>query len=168
MIAGILSSVVVAVIALVLWILFTPVMIVVDSIEGQLEIARRATFIFRWGFKQPPELRMFGIKAPLLTSDQRRTKKPSAGRSKSINKSLGSWLFLLRGCLKSISIRKLIMNVDTGDVVLNAQMVPAMFFLSNDRITLSINFAGRVYMYTMIELRLNRLLWTWVLFLTKK
>jgi hypothetical protein len=168
MIAGIFGFLAVSVIAIVLWIVFIPVVIVVDSLKGQLEIMQRATFKLRLGFTVPPELRIFGVKTTLVTTGGRKSRKTSGGKTRKINRSVGSWLFLLRGCLRSLSLRKLIMDLDTGDVVLNAQMAPVMFFLSGNNVALSTNFNGRMYLYSEIELRLNKLLWTWVLFLTKK
>jgi hypothetical protein len=152
-------------VATVLWVLLTPVIVIVDSTRRELKVAQRGTFAVSWTVDRPIELRICGILFSLKPhpAKPKKVTKKAQGRTRSMD----SWLYLLRGLLKSIGVRKLILKVDTDDVVLNAQLIPAAVLLSHNDLAFNINYQGEVSLYAMIEIKLNRLIWTYMVFLTK-
>jgi hypothetical protein len=164
MIAVIIIIVIVTILA---WLVFTPVVLIADSSNKRIEIRQLGTFRFSWTPGAPAEFAILGFRKMINTREAEHKQKEPA-KKRRLRKSPESWLFLVRGCLKGVSLRKLVLNLDTGDVVLNAQLVPAMVLLSSRDVNLSTNFSGVVYLHMEIEARLNKLLWTGILFLTKK
>jgi hypothetical protein len=75
---------------------------------------------------------------------------------------------LIQKIIQSICIKRFQVDIDTDDVVMNAQLIPAFVFLSPDSVRLSANFEGRVYARLLAEVRLYRLVWAFLEFFTKK
>lgn len=81
-----------------------------------------------------------------------KTKKDST----STKKTFGSWLTLLTRSLKCLTIKKLNINIDSGDVVMNAKLIPIAYFLSTqNNMQVNINFQGDVYGYLEAKIRLR-------------
>ncbi len=75
---------------------------------------------------------------------------------------------LLKGILRSITIKKLALDIDTDDVVYNAKLVPLCYSLSRGPVSLNMNFHGRVYACFNAEIKLYKIGWAFLLFFTKK
>jgi len=58
--------------------------------------------------------------------------------------------------------------MDLDDVVLNARMVPILFFLNTDTVSLNTNFSDRFYFRLEIDARVNKMLWTFFIFYLRK
>src|SRR5690606_14612110 len=97
-----------------------------------------------------------------------RPKKKTETKSRGLKKSAHAWFFLIRKGLSSFRLRKLWLDVDTDDVVLNAQLVPVMMLLNRGPVWMQTNYNGRVSLQLVAEGRLNKLLWAFLRFLTKK
>ena len=157
--------------AFLLWILLTPVILTIDTDRGRYELAQKG--IFRATF-HPLEIPRFRIRVMGLRMGTHQKQKGS-DKSKEENslvlkskRSRRSWMILLKGVYRSITVRSVIATVDIDDVVLNAQLIPVMLMVSHGPIRLSTNFDKRNFIYVIIQLRLNRLLWPLVRFFTKK
>lgn len=83
-------------------------------------------------------------------------------------KSPEAWKFLIKGIAKSISIKKLLLNIDTDDVVLNAQLVPVLVMARTKTVNIATNFNGQLYAHVEMDTYLNKVLWIFIQFLTKK
>ncbi len=61
---------------------------------------------------------------------------------------------------RAIWIRKLDMDMDTDDVMLNAWLVPAFTVVNaNTRLNMQVNFEGNLYLDLDVRTRLSMLLW---------
>jgi len=110
------------------------------------------------------ETRIAGFKIPL-----RRGRKESAKKiPRRKTYSLASLVFLFDGIVRSFRIHRFELDIDTGDFALNAQLVPLFHFASWQPYSLNINFMGRNYLRTAISVRPLNLIWTYLIFLTKK
>ena len=153
---------------LIMWILFTPVVMVLDTDTARVEIQQTGTFSWHLTLGGPPVVRIFGINIRLKEAPRKNSSRRTSTKGRPISKSLNSWLFLIQRLLRAFHIRKFVADIDTGDVTLNAQLVPVAILISDDRLSLSTNFMGRNYLRAEVQVRLNRILWSFILFLTKK
>ncbi|KYG82458.1 hypothetical protein [Roseivirga echinicomitans] len=135
------------------WVLFTPVMLVCNTTTNTYELSQLGTFSARVirGEKMEVEFRIFGIKFK-PTQDKKTNKK----RKKKKSWASSHPLRLARGCMKGVIVKKLTLDIDTGDVITNANLVPVAFFLTNtsqDRF-IHINFEGRLLAHLEVKIKL--------------
>lgn len=159
---------------LIAWILFVPVSILVNTDADHYRISQPGVFSLEAHFHPEFtwEVRMLGIRLDLTGSNKKYklTKKvtPQVEKHKTKKKSKEAWLLLIRGMVKSFHLTTFHLTIDTGDVVLNAKLIPVMYMISRGPVSLATNFHGRVYLYVNAEARLYRIIWTLIQFLTKK
>jgi len=167
MVAGVLILISV----LLLWILFAPLHLVCDTRSGRYYISQPLIFLFAFHPGNIPlfEMRLFGIKLPLDTgSKPARGPQPAKKRRKPFKRSVRAWRSLIANILNSFRIKQLKADVDTGNVVLNAKLVPLMMWLSRGRASLKVNFEGRLHCQVRIEAYVYKMVWTFLRFLTSK
>ncbi|MDN5203932.1 hypothetical protein QQ008_21245 [Fulvivirgaceae bacterium BMA10] len=78
--------------------------------------------------------------------------KPSKKKPFRIKRGLG----MVRGVLRTFDLQFLRIDCDTGNYMLNAQLVPVCMMLSNSKRSLSTNFQGIISIQLLIT---NRLMW---------
>ncbi|NJK98976.1 MAG: hypothetical protein HC905_32330 [Bacteroidales bacterium] len=61
--------------------------------------------------------------------------------------------------LKTFTLKKLIVDVDTGDFPLNAQLYPVVYALNNKKVNVSINFNGNTAIYLVIYTRIYKIIY---------
>jgi hypothetical protein len=96
----------------------------------------------------------------------RKTYKPFQFRQKAHIKKSGlkrkpdikRMMILIRNLLKSIKIRKLDANIDTGDFPLNALLVPVAQKINNRIVNIAINFQEINNLYFIAETQLYKLI----------
>jgi hypothetical protein len=152
--------------------LFAPVSLYVDTIQGCYEVSQAPAFRFHIVIKDGeivPRLQLAGINVPLQskTNPVKRTKKKPEKKS-GFRRSLAAWRFLIERSLKSFDVKQAVVDLDTDDVVLNAQLSPLFFLASRGPLQLRTNFNGRVYFHLEARNRPARLLWIFLQFLIKK
>ncbi|MGW9685773.1 hypothetical protein [Flagellimonas sp. 2504JD1-5] len=139
------------------YLLFAPLVLYMDTKENtyfvELKGLAKASF-------EPDKLELVKIKLriafinfdfyPLRTN--RRSKKKAVGREKSKKAHKMSPRKIAR-LLRSFSIKKLYLNVDTGDFVLNAKLFPLFNFLNHHVGRFNINFNGNNRMVLMASNR---------------
>lgn len=144
------------VICLLLWILFQPVIILIDTDSEIYQIRQKGTFAIALKDNLKFRFKVMGIEVKPGSDKRKQRKKSRKGRKRAPSHRFQ----LLRSCLTAIRVRKLIVDIDTDDVVLNAQLIPLAWFLSNkdeDRLC-NINFEGTLMIYLLIEIRLYLIL----------
>jgi hypothetical protein len=165
MIAFILVGILLAVFA---WLLFWPWVVEVDTARNTYQFYQLGTVRF-WlttGFQ--PHLRILGISVPMKSGEKERPIKQHAiSKKKKRPFHFQHLLDLWNGIIHSITVNWFYLDVDTDDVVLNAQLVPAFLWLSRGPIRLTTNFEGRVYSRFRAELKLYRIGWAFLLFSIK-
>ena len=158
---------------LLIWIVFTPIVVEINSDSARYEVRQRGILFMRFNpHKVKWELRLLGINIPLRKTEEKKPKTQKLERSekkkKGFHRSANTWRFLIQRGLMSLRLRKLWIDIDTDDVVLNAQLVPLVYFLSRGPVKLSTNYNGRVSLQLLLEGQLNKLIWVFMRFLTKK
>lgn len=158
--------------------LLVPVSLYIDTDEKRYEVFQRPVFRFFLSTGDSaisPRLQLAGIRIPLQSNakarkpgsiDDRTNKKPK--RKSRFKRSASAWRFLVERTFKSFHLDRAVLDLDTDDVVLNAQLVPVFFWASRGPVRLNINFNGRVYLHIQAFTRPARLLWIFLRFLTKK
>lgn len=168
--AGILF---VLLISSVLWILFVPVELNVDTKQALYEMRQLGTMkvSFRPGEEQFVSLSVLGIPIRLPNKEEKGVRNIDA-RPKTrshVRKSISAWRYLFKGIIKSVRCRRVIIDVDLDDVVLGAQLFPLVNFFNGEKIQMHVNFQKRYYLNLWIQVHINQICWTLIrFFLTKK
>ncbi len=157
---------------LFLWIIFAPLHLVLDTGSQRYEIVQPGTFSFAFHPQRQHKfsMKIFGIGFSIKPEQKPATAKVEkpARTKRAFRRSPAAWRFLVVRSLRSIDLKKLVLDIDTGDVVTNAQLVPVVFFLSHGPLRLQTNFEGRVFCHIRLVAHLNRLIWIFFRFLIKK
>jgi len=158
------------VLLLILFFLFTPLIISINTEEKLYEV--RLKGVLRLHFRFEGDL--FQVKGTLFfipftistfNAKQKKDKESKRGLKNLYAKlaELKSAPTLLRYAfkvLKTFNIRYLRLNFDTDDFVRNAQLVPYVAYLNSrvENMNLSINFTGESFAVMMIQNRIYKLL----------
>ncbi|MBY0433182.1 MAG: hypothetical protein K2U26_03640 [Cyclobacteriaceae bacterium] len=152
-----------------IWVLFTPVKLYLDTDTGQYEVRQKGTFhaLAFYANRFNLRLKILGIqintepgkRAPKAKPRQAKTKKGS-------QKSIRAWMTFGRQVANAFSLKQLQLDIDTDDVALNAELVPLFYFAQYKDLHLTINFIGRLYARLEVEVRLYKILWAYVKLLT--
>jgi hypothetical protein len=164
--------------ALILWIIFIPVYLRINTRLGQYELKQAGIITIAFHPYQKPALtmRVIGIRVNVENKGDGAEKVKSEGhvtprRKKSkrrIHRSPGAWLYLIRGMLNSIRLKKLTGTMDLDDVVLNAQLVPVMLLVSRGPVMMSVNFTKQYFLAMEMEARISKMIWVFIRFLIKR
>lgn len=146
-----------------LWIVFVPVYLRINTDLGQYEISQMGTLKLTLHPWDSPvvRLRVFGFGVNM----QRKSKPPSPAASKKekkpvVRRSAAAWLGFQRGILRSLRLRRLECSVDLDDVVLTARLVPLLMLINRGAVSISTNYVDRNFLRVEVEGRINRILWT--------
>jgi len=150
---------------LLIWILFGPVMLLIDTekkrylfiLPGVLSarvISREDLFYIRlWIFFLPFKIDPFKVTRRPSTSKEI-TRKEKKSRSRKINP-----VRFMQKAKRAFHIRRLDLDLDTDDFPLNAQLVPVFTAFSGRNRDLRINFEGKMYLHLDLRTRVAALLW---------
>jgi hypothetical protein len=156
---------------IVLWVIFMPLVIKVNSDESIYEVRQWGTFLVKVEFDEIFRFYfyLFGFEIPKGTENKKRDSVPirKAKKKTFLKGNFTKWKVFIGNLRKAISVKRLVLDVDTGDVVLNAQAIPALYFLNSRRVTLSTNFIGRVFVEFIAYIYLHRVLWAFIKFKLK-
>ena len=153
--------------------LVVPISLYIDTDQGRYEISQRPAFRFFAIMKNDtivPQMQIAGMNVPLQSKRKlpsKKERKKSRGKT-TFRRSVSAWRFLIERSLKSFAIKQAVVDLDTDNVVLNAQLVPLFLWASQGPIQLSTNFNGRVYFHLEVRSRPAKILWIFLRFLTKK
>jgi hypothetical protein len=161
---------------LVVILLAVPIIVYVDTAEGRYEVKVKGLVTFsvegRWPFR--PQVKVLGMTVRQKARRgkemkvEKRIKKEKKKTSFLSRKTFRAWWFLISRALRSFQIKSLVINIDTGDVVSNARLVPWFVLLSRGPLHLQTNFQGHVFVHSEVQNRLARLVWIFFQFLIKK
>ena len=150
-----------------------PVLLFINTDEQRFEIWQPGVLQFNFYPSQEKMMRLkiFHINIPLARNSGNKTKNNAPVKSKKKSKSKRSWqswIFLVHGILASFRIKRIEVKLDCGDVVFNAKLIPVVILFNGAAGTFNVNFVGRNYLYLYAQVRLNKILWNFIRFLTKK
>lgn len=167
----IVSIILLVLILLVVWMLITPVRLLIDTRSNQYSVSQLGTIRLSYQLQATPsfEIRVFGIRIPQPVAKPAKTSAVRRPRTSSVRpRSLETWLLLLRGCIRSVKLTTLRLDVDTDDVVMNAKLVPLAMMVSGGVVQVWTNYVGRRYLLLTAECRVYKLIWPLIKFLTNK
>jgi hypothetical protein len=152
---------------LLLWILLVPVIVFLDTDRNRYHITLPGIFravalpadgMFRiriWVFFIPFTFNPFRSN-PEKKQKERKKKKPTAGRR--LKGSLGKGKLAIRA-LRAITIRKLELDIDTDDFILNAWLIPVFSAVNSGNIRMRANFEGQASLLFDLRVHLGQMLW---------
>jgi len=165
----VLLLILVMILMLVIWIIFVPVYLKIDTQNNIYLISQAGTFrLSYFPFRKPYIcVKVFGIELPDATKNGKEPERISK-RKTFVKRSLPSWSFLIKGLINSFRIIKLKGTADLDDVVLHSQLYAIYPFINRGPVELTSNLNNLYYLDLIIEGRLYRILYTFIVFLTKK
>jgi hypothetical protein len=159
----------------ILWIVFAPVSLRINTDLHKYEIVQPGTIrlAFDPAKRRVTSVDVLGIRvrkrqkkmASPASDKESRAKERSAWR---LRRSTSTWLYLMRGVYQSFRIRHFIVTLDLDDVVLNAKLIPVVLLLNRGPFHVSTNLNNRYLLNTEIQLRVYRVLWCTLVFFLKK
>lgn len=153
------------------WILFKPVSIRVDTDCGDYRISQAGTVSFWLDQDYRPRMSLIGIPfSPPIRGKEKKQKHEPEVRPRRKRKPFSprKLYTLVRRIIRALTIKRLIVDLDTDDVVLNAYMTPVFMAVSHGAVSLSANHTGRMRAILHAEIRVYRLVWAFLLFYTIK
>ena len=156
---------------LIAWIVFVPIHSRINTDLDRYELSQLGTLMIsvQPGIKPFYKIKLLGFEIhpsnhPKVRHSEPKKKKKNAG----IKRSSTTWIFLFRGVLQSFRVKRITLDIDMDDVVLNAQLVPILLLVSGGPVRMQTNFNHRNYLDLDVEGRIDKILWTLIRFLTKK
>ncbi len=150
--------------------LIFPLNVIVDSERDQMIINMPVIAGIRLCWKDLHPMLRFRIFFIIITKDLLKI-KPSTGKEKKKKgkkKKAGSFGIkqvrkmtnMTPALIKTISLKKIMWNIDTGDYPLNAQLIPIAQLVNSDNIHVSINFNNTNNFYMHLQTRLILIAYT--------
>lgn len=164
---GVGLSIILLLIATILfWLLFAPIQLIVDTRKGQLSIlwkrvAHASVSIEADDILLQIKLLFWTKKISLL---EKKKKKETSEKRKQKTRKKRSYTFRqvsakIKRVVQSFELKKLILNIDTDDYLLNAKLFPLFGLLTNGKERrLRVNYQEEFEFILIIENRLIRLL----------
>lgn len=151
---------------LLTWILLGPIILKLDTARGQYQFllpgvikanlvpAQGLAYIRGWIFFIP-----FRIDLSKLNRGRSRKKRESTKKRNKTRKRTGS-LRILRSVPGAFQVRRLWLDLDTDDFMLNVWLIPSFSAMNNHRnIRMQVNFEGHLFMDLDLRTRIVSLLW---------
>ena len=158
-------AVIAFILLLVVLVIILPFRIYVNTVDERYEFSMPVFFKARYIQDKKPyvqlhilfypvKLDLFGGKKMFLSLKSEKTKSKKEKRKSGFSFKMISplWHFLVR-IIKSFRVKQFNVVFDTDDFPLNAQLVPVLFNLSNQKVHVSVNFLNENY--AIIELKNN-------------
>jgi hypothetical protein len=163
-------------VGLLAWVLFGPIIIFVNTETNRYQLALPGVF----RLAVVPSGGLFHIRCraffipwqynpfkPKKEEGLEKEEKKAKGKAKQPKKPRGlkirsGSLRMAGDLLRSFRIRKLDLDLDTDDVILNAWLVPAFSMVNCENIRMRVNFEGNASLLLDLRTRLGALLWIFI------
>ncbi|MGE4016614.1 MAG: hypothetical protein AB7E82_09770 [Cyclobacteriaceae bacterium] len=155
------------------WVIFVPVNIEVNVSDRYILITQPVSFSMSMYPTVSPwmQLHIMGIRvqSPSPAAKEKQETKPQKQKP-GLSRSRKAWFGLVRSAARSLHLKSLWLNIDTGDVMANAKLFPFAWLASNlhEKATIQINFVGKVEGCLKASISLYVLIAAFILFLTSK
>lgn len=142
--------------------MLTPVQLLINSEEQIYQVRGKGIFLF-WFDTADDSLRfrfrVFNYELKKIGLPRSSVYKKSKKRKKTAHRFYGFKYIdrLVLDIVHSFRVKIFEVNIDTGDVVLNARLFPFIYILSNRKYQISINFDDINYVNIEMDNRLHRL-----------
>jgi hypothetical protein len=154
--------------ALLLWILFCPVTIFVNTDSNQYHLMLPGIF----KAVVVPSSELFHVRGwiffipfkyhPFRGKKKKKKEKPERMPKKKRLRRIGGNVRLITDALGAFRIRKLRLDLDTDDFMLNAWLVPAFSMVNSRDIQMRVNFVGNSSLLLELRIHLGSLLWIFI------
>lgn len=152
-------------IALLLWLLLGPVIIFFNTDTNHYYLALPGIF----KAVVVPSTDLFHIRGwiffipfkyhPFKGKKRKRKKKPEKLKKKVKPRKLSGNIQMIIDAVRSFRIRKLFLDLDTDDFILNASLVPVFSYINSENIRMRVNFVGNSSLLLDLRIRLGALVW---------
>jgi len=155
---------------LLLWILLGPVFLFMNTERNRYQLMLpgvvQASVVFSdglpnikgWIFFIPFRFNPFNIERKEKKKKEKK-KENALRRLKKSGKKIAN-MGMLKDAVRAFRIRKLNLNIDTDDFILNAWLIPAFSAINNGRnVQMQINFEGHMFLDLKLRTRLASLVW---------
>ena len=158
-------------ILLLLWILVAPVIILLDTANNRYLLALPGIF----KAMVVPSEHLFHIRGRILfipftynpflrkPDKKKKDKKDEESTKKRRPKKIFRDLKLVIHILGSLRIRKLKLDIDTDDFILNAWLIPVFSIVDSENIQMRANFEGHASMLLDLRIRIGTILWIYIM-----
>ncbi len=157
-----------------LWLLLAPAFLYISTSESRYEAGLKGVFkvMVKMNAKELPELRgkvfFISFRIPIFKVKAKKIKdKDPVKRKKKIRKLVRK---RMRGVMKVIwrlvrtyRLKQLKLNIDTGDVIRNAFLIPAFSIVHRERVQLTVNYENKTEFLVHMESTLGRMIYLVVL-----
>lgn len=152
-------------IAFLLWILFSPVILFLNTDKNRYFLVLPG--IFKVVVVPSPDifhLRVWILFIPFKykpfqgKTGKRKEKPREPGRKWRLKKFTGGKQ-MISDVIRSMRIRKLFLDIDTDDFLLNAWLVPLFSSMNSENVQMRVNFEGTSSLLLDLRTRLGTLLW---------
>ena len=165
----ILFIVISVLIVFLLWILFGPLIIRIDSENHTYSLSLPGIF----KASAVPDDDLFYVRAriffiPVKIKPFNRTvkeSKPVKRKQRDLTKSFQAGMMALKELVQSFSMKALRLNIDTDDFTLNSQLVPVFSVINTSRTRMTVNYQGDTSIYLILKNRMASLIWIGIKFL---
>lgn len=165
-----IGIVILGVVVLLAVLMLTPITLYGDSDERQYHFKLKG--FFKIGLKGENGLPIMLLEVPgmtkkvdvikLITQKQAPPKKeetgPKRGKKAKRRKSRKSIIKFVTEVARTFEVKRLVLDIDLDDYMVNAQLCPILFWASGGNIVLSTNYQDRVYFHVLMQNRLVRLI----------
>lgn len=151
---------------LLFWILLGPVILRMNTERGRYQlmlpgvvqasvVVLEGQLIIRaWIFFIPFRINPFRIKG------KKKKKKDKVLKKRKKSRKLTGNIPMIKSATKAFRVRKLHMNIDTADFMMNAWLVPAFSAVNNGRnVQMQVNFEGNMFLDLDLRTRIGSLVW---------
>ena len=154
-------------ISLIIWLVFAPISIYIDTSRDEYYVRQPVTFKFQViGTIKVPRYRLviFGIpfKPMPFSKKQKKGKRKKKGQYKkggvSLYRMVGSPRRIFRiisKLLHSFKLREFYLDLDTGDVADNAWLFPISYLMNRYNLNMHVNYDGDVILVMKVSNRLS-------------
>lgn len=153
------------VLAFLFWLLLGPIIFFLNTDTDRYHVALPGIF----KVAVVPTSELFHIRGwiffvpfkyhPFRPSKDKKKEKPHRPKKKKRRPKLSGNTRMIAGAIRSVRIRRLHLDIDTDDFILNAWLVPVFTYVNRENIRMTANFEGRASLLLDLRVRLGTLLW---------
>jgi hypothetical protein len=154
---------------LLLWILMGPVILSVNTerkryqlmlpgvVQARVVYTEEVLILKGWIFFIPFRINPFRIKG------KKKEKKDRVSKAKKKSSRKIGNIRSIKDAFRAFRIRKLHMNIDTDDFMMNAWLIPAFSAVNNGRnVQMQVNFEGNMFLDLDLRTRIGSLAWIFI------
>lgn len=155
------------VVVFLVWLLIVPVTLVCNTDQDIYEIRQPGTFLLKAILDD--EIRFIGFIFGIRVKSQKVAKTEPGlhqGKNKRFpRRSFDQWMRLVAKICGAFQARRLRINLDTGDPLTTALLIPVGLWASRGPVTISGNFEGRLSADIELSVSLYKITWAFLKFL---